>query len=341
VLRASQLFSEAEEVDPVLVVTPNLCFDRTLLVDTFSAGSITRPHTVRVTPGGKGVNVARTLLDLGLRSRLLGFVADRDREHFAALVADEGLDLVAVAVPGDLRCATIVFEASARATVLNEPGPVTGPADADRLCAAVDEELARGRATVLVCSGSLPPGLPEETYGRLAEIARGHGALGVVDAARDVLARTLPFAPDLVTPNLHEAEGVLHGRADESSHDDGSVDEVRGRAGAAAAALVARGARHALVTAGAHGAAFTDGSLEVWVPAPQVTVRNPIGAGDSLVGGLVAALAIADRSPEPDWRDVVSQGVAVASAAVEVEGAGRVDARRARELASRVAAAAS
>ncbi len=323
----------------MLVVTPNLCFDRTLLVDAFQAGAITRPHTVRVTPGGKGVNVARTLRDLGLAARLLGFVPDRDHEHFTALAAEEGLDLVAVPVPGDLRCATIIIERSARATVLNEPGPATSAEDADRLLAAVDETLGRHGARVVVGAGSLPPGLPQEVYGRLCDVARSRGALGVVDAAREVLAATLAHGPDLVTPNLHEAEGLLHGRVDESSHDDGPGDEVRSRATEAAAELVARGARRAVVTAGAHGAAFTDGAQAFWVPAPDVTVRNPIGAGDSLVGGLAAALATA--GDVPDWRRVVSHGVAVASAAVESEGAGRVDAGRARELGSLVTAAAT
>lgn len=324
----------------MLVVTPNLCFDRTLLVDAFEAGAIARPHTVRVTPGGKGVNVVRTLGDLGVPARLVGFVGDRDREHFAALTAEEGLDLVVVPVPGDLRCATIVLERSARATVLNEPGPVLGDDDAERLLSTVDELLSAAPVPALVCSGSLPPGLPVDTYGRLGELAGRHGVLGVVDAAREVLEATLDFAPDLVTPNLHEAEGVLHGRADEASHDDAPLEEVRGRAFAAAAALVERGARRALVTAGAHGAAFTDGETTFWVPAPTVSVRNPIGAGDSLVGGLVAALA-AGPSGAPDWAAAVGQGVAVASAAVELDGAGRVDARRAGELAAQLSAVVS
>lgn len=323
----------------MLVVTPNLCFDRTLHVDAFEAGAIARPHTVRVTPGGKGVNVARTLGDLGQAAQLLGFVPDRDREHFVALAAEEGLDLIAVPVPGDLRCATIIIERSARATVLNEPGPATGAADADRLLTAADMTLGRRGVDVVVGAGSLPPGLPHDVYGRLCDVARSHGALAIVDAAREVLAETLAHRPDLVTPNLHEAEGLLHDRVDESSHDAGPTDEVRARATGAAAELVARGARRALVTAGAHGAAFTDGEMTFWVPAPAVTVRNPIGAGDSLVGGLAAALATSGA--ELDWRQVVSQGVAVASAAVESEGAGRVDAARARELGSLVTAAAT
>lgn len=321
----------------MLVVTPNLCFDRTLLVEAFEAGAIVRPHTVRVTPGGKGVNVVRTLRDLGLPARLVGFVGDRDHEHFTALAAEEGVDLVAVVVPGDLRCATIVLERSARATVLNEPGPVLGQADADRLCATVDGLLAERPAPALVCSGSLPPGLPAQTYGRLSGLARRHSVLAVVDAARDVLQTTLGFEPDLVTPNLHEAEGVLHGRADEASHDGAPVDEVRDRALEAAASLIDRGARRALVTAGAYGAAFTDGATTLWAPAPRVSVRNPIGAGDSLVGGLVAALAGSARGPgggPVDWAAAVRHGVAVASASVELDGAGRVDPARAEELAA-------
>ena len=300
----------------MLVVTPNLCFDRTLLVDAFEAGAITRPHTVRVTPGGKGVNVARTLRDLGLAARLLGFVPDRDHEHFTALAAEEGLDLVAVPVPGDLRCATIIIERSARATVLNEPGPATSAEDADRLLAAVDETLGRRGAAWWSAPGACHPACrrtstdgcatspapaarwawstrPGRSWPRRSPTAR-------TSSRRTCTRPRGPARPGrrVVPRRRPRRRGPLAGdRAPPPS-------------------CVARGARRAVVTAGAHGAAFTDGAQAFWVPAPDVTVRNPIGAGDSLVGGLAAALATAGatgltgggwsatawRSPAPPWR---------------------------------------
>ena len=312
----------------MLVVTPNLCIDRTLRVERFSAGAVVRPYDVQVTAGGKGLNVCRALADLGRKDGLVGLVglvAEDDDASYRALVDAEGLPLHAVPVPGRIRQATIILEDGGRASVLNEAGPPAGEAEADALCARVAALIA-GRS-VLACSGSLPPGLPDDTYGRLARAAREHGAVTVVDGARAALVASLPFEPDLVTPNLHEAEGVVAGRYEEASHEDGPVEEVRERAFAMAAAMCERGARRALVTAGAHGAAFVDGERQAWVTAPRVAVENPIGAGDALVGGVVDAL---DRGL--GWAAAAHWGVCVASAAVENPVAGHLDAARAREL---------
>ncbi len=244
----------------------------------------------------------------------------------------EGLTLVAVDVPGELRSATIVLEDSGRATVLNEPGAERTAADRDRLIEAADGELASGRHRALACSGSLPPGLPDDAYARLVDLGRERGSAVVVDAAREALAAALVAGPDLVTPNLEEAEGLATGRVVEQvAHDPADHETVPDRALAAAATLLERGARRALVTAGEHGAAYADGTGRGrWLSAPQVRAANPIGAGDALVGGVLSALESGDATT--DWEGAVRHGLAVASAAVEHPVAGRVDADRVAAL---------
>jgi 1-phosphofructokinase family hexose kinase len=313
----------------VLVVTPNLCFDRTLWVDTFAAGTVSRPTRVEVTAGGKGVNVVRTLRDLGATSRLLGLLPAGQGAELRRLLEGEGTDLRAVPVGGSVRSATIVLEAAGRATVLNEPGPVLGTEELDDLLRALDGELAAaGGPTLVACSGSLPPGLPDDTYGRVTETAHAHGAVVVVDAARAALAAALPFGPDVVTPNLAEAESLLDGGATEHSHHEDDLDESRDRAMEAARRLLVRGARRAVVTVGAHGVAWVDADgTERWEGAHEVEPANPIGAGDSFVGGLLAAL-----DETGDWCRAIRYAVAVAGAAVEQPTAGRVSAERVREL---------
>jgi 1-phosphofructokinase family hexose kinase len=320
----------------VLVITPNLCFDRTVRVERFEAGAVVRPYDAALTVGGKGVNVCRAVADLGGGAQLVGLVGVDDAARFDVLSRAEGLRLRSVPVPGSVRQATIILEDGGRASVLNERGPTVGADEADALFALIERELIDGElaevsaasSRVVVCSGSLPPGLPTDFYGRVATLAREHGALSVVDGAREALLDALPSAPDLVTPNLHEAEGALGGRYDESSHDDAPVDEVQARAFLMADGLRERGAGRALVTAGAAGAAYTAEGERHWVAAPAVQVRNPIGAGDALVGGLTHAL-----SQGRPWLEAVTWGVAVASAAVEHPDAGRLDPDRARQLA--------
>lgn len=314
----------------MLVVAPNLCFDRTLWLDTFAVGTVSRPHRVEVTAGGKGVNVARTLRDLARPGRLVGLVPQDEGAELLRLLDQEGVGIRPVPVPGAVRSATIVLERSGRATVLNEPGPLLGEAELDQLLQAVDEELAReSRPAVVACSGSLPPGLPHDTYGRVAELVRARGGVVVVDAARESLAASLDFGPDVVTPNLDEARGLLDGRTDERSHHDEDLDTSRAAAFAAAHGLRSRGARQAVVTVGAHGVARVDAEgAEHWEHAHRVTAVNPIGAGDSFVAGLVAWL----EAQPGDWPGAVRYAVAVAGAAVEHVVAGHVDPSRVAEL---------
>jgi 1-phosphofructokinase family hexose kinase len=315
----------------VLVVTPNLCFDRTLWTDRFEVGTVSRPYEVAVTAGGKGVNVVRTLRDLGKGARLLGLVPEGQGAELERLLADEGTDLLPVRVGGSVRSTTIVVESDGRGTVLNEPGAQVGEAECEALLTALAEQLAAEETPgIVVCAGSLPPGLPEDTYGRIVRLAHEHGARVLVDASRRALAAALPFGPDAVTPNLGEAEMVLDGTDTEPSSHDEDVATTRAAALHAAARLRELGVGTAVVTAGSQGVAWVeeDGS-EHWEPSREVALVNPIGAGDSFVGGLAAAL-----EERQDWGTAVPYAVAVAGAAVEQATAGRVDAARVAELAT-------
>jgi 1-phosphofructokinase family hexose kinase len=313
----------------VLVVTPNLCFDRTLWVEAFEAGTVSRPHRVLAGAGGKGVNVARALRCLGAAPRLLGLLPAEDGDHFVRLLAEEGQSLVPVEVAGSVRVATIVVEDSGRATVFNEPGPTVGASEQAALLEQVEQAVSAEPGLVVACSGSLPPGLPDDTYGRVVEIVRRGGGTVVVDGARAALAAALPFGPDVVTPNLAEARGMIEGTTLEPAHEETGLEADRDAAFLAAHGLCERGARRAVVTVGAHGVAWVDeDGTEHWVPAHEVRLANPIGAGDAFVAGLVWTLSMESTG----WSAAVANATAVAGAAVEHQVAGYLDPTRVLEL---------
>jgi 1-phosphofructokinase family hexose kinase len=305
----------------VLIAGPNLTIDRTSSLAELRPGEVLRLAGVVITPGGKGLNVARAALVLGAPASLVGFVPGHTGRAAAALIAEEGIAFQGIPVAGEIRSTTIVLEPG-RATVLNEPGPALSEGSWAALEAVIEGALPDHG--VLVCSGSLPPGAPEEGYALLATLARAAGRRCVVDATGTVLAAALEARPDVVAPNLGEAEGVLYGRTDEAVD---AAPDARPRALQAAQDLVARGAQAAVVTAAAAGAAvFSDGEA-AWVDAPQVRVVNPIGAGDVLTAALAAAL---ERGA--GLVDAAGEGVAAASAAVEHPIAGRFEPYRMREL---------
>jgi 1-phosphofructokinase len=312
----------------LLIAGPNLTVDRTSTLAELRPGEVLRLANVVVTPGGKGLNVARAARALGVPAALVAFLPGHMGRAAAALIAEEGVTLQGVPTSGELRSTSVILEPSGRATVLNEPGP---PVDDERWIAlevVVDDALVDHG--VLVCSGSLPPGAPDDGYARLTARARDAGARAVVDAGGPVLAAALAAHPDVVVPNLAEAEGVLFGRADEAVE---ASPDARDRAMAAARELVHRGARAAVVTAAAAGAAVAWNGGPEWLAAPNVSVRNPIGAGDVLTSGLAAALERGASVAE-----AAREGVAAAAASVEAPTAGELDRARMRELLARMAA---
>jgi 1-phosphofructokinase family hexose kinase len=311
-------------------------------------GQVLRATSATLTAGGKGVNVVRAAQALGASAPLAGFTAGSTGGLAAALLAAENVTLRSVEAPGETRSTTIVLAEDGTTTVLNEPGPTVNEvlwASLEQVIAQrLDEAMsssseAVGHKTVmLVCSGSVPPGCPDDAYARLVAIARDRSLPVLVDASGALLLVALRAGPSAVTPNLAEAEAALTGAhvsgggsaTDSAAPETVQVDpaDARERCRDAAAELHRRGAAVAVVTGGAAGAAVaTSGAVE-WAPAPVVSVRNPIGAGDAFA----AAYAVATiRGAAP--AAAVRFAVAAASASVERDLAGALDPRRARELA--------
>jgi 1-phosphofructokinase family hexose kinase len=310
----------------VLVLGLNLGVDRTLRLERLLPGYVQRPRSVDVTAGGKAVNVCRASRAHGVRPRLIANLPGRGGAVVGELLESEGHDVRGVATDGEARSQAIIIEDDLRITVLNEPGPPLSASDRKRLLAAFREELDGQR--VAVASGSLPPGAPDDTYGEVVRLARAGGAITVIDAARDALRGCLPAGPDVVAPNLAEAEAALHGAGDEAVEAEGDA-----RAAAIAAALGLRdaGAREALVTVGRHGVGGADQDGAFWIAAPSVSEVNPVGAGDSFVAGLAVALERGD-----DLRTAALCAVATGSASVAHPLAGGVDAALVAELATKL-----
>ena len=301
----------------MVIAGPNLTIDRTLAIDELRPGEVLRFERAAVTPGGKGVNVARVARDLGAGAVLVGFLPGRTGVAGAALLADEGIVVRGVEVGGELRSTAVVLERSGRVTVLNEPGPALAPGEWERYEGVVADALRGER--VLACSGSLPPGAPADAYARLVGLA--HAARRAGDRRRRRRAAGGGGGRRRRRGDAEPRRG--RGPAARPRRRDGRggrVGVVRERAVAAARALVERGAARAVVTAAEAGAAVADGWLARWVAAPAVAeVRNPIGAGDALVGGLALAL---ERGEE--FAAAVALGMACGAASVETDVAGVV-----------------
>lgn len=307
----------------VLIAGPNLSLDRTIEVERVVPGHVHRSLTADVRGGGKGANVARALAAAGVRATIAGLAAGRTGAAITALLADEGLAAETSALPGESRSCLTVLDAHGP-TVFNESGPEL-PADAWAAYLARCEELLAPRG-LLVVSGSFPPGAPAAGAAELVALARRRGARVICDVSRAQLGPALAAGPDVVKPNLAEAEQALGLRRSEPVEPGPGALE---RARSAALALAARGPRAVVVSIGAAGAVLARDGRAVHVPAPRVAVVNPVGAGDCMVAGIVTGLLRGE-----DLLGALVLGSGFGAAGCETLPAGVLDARRAEELAA-------
>jgi 1-phosphofructokinase family hexose kinase len=309
---------------PIVVVSPNLSLDRINEVTSLRHGHVHRATAVDVRGGGKGANVARALVAIGRSCTLIGLVGGRTGAATASLLEDEGLDCVAIPCRGETRSCLTVLDTGG-ATVFNEPGPQFDLRAWEALGVEFDARATPG--CLVVVSGSFPPGTPVDAAAHLVRAARARGCWTICDTSGSYMDRALDATPDLVTPNVAEARGVLEGDATETVEPG---REALAQAAACAAALVERGAVSALVTAGASGAAGLLAGVPMAMPGHPVEVRNPVGAGDCLVAGVAAVLV--------DGGELAAAarfGLAVAAASCETLAAGVVDRNRVNQLLAR------
>lgn len=314
----------------MLVVTPNLCFDVTVRLPALVPGAVLRASHTTTSAGGKGVNVVRSSRATGTTgTRLIGFLPQNDGARLTELLRREGTEILGVDADGDVRVATIFLEHTGRTTVVNGRGPEITAEQWQSLLDTVAATLRPGET--LVCSGSLPPGVAADGYAQLVALAHERGCSAVVDAAPAPLLAALAQRPDLISPNLSEAEGLLDGTTSEQVDETG--DDIAERAVRAAIELHRRGAVRAVVTAGSSGAALSTDAGTWWFTAPRAVVVSPIGAGDSFVGG---AAPLLENPGSTDDVALVIRGMATASASCEQELAGGVDPVRVTELAAQI-----
>ena len=287
----------------ILCVTLNAALDVTYRVDEVRWHAGNRVDAVAHRAGGKGVNDARVLHVLGEEVLVTGLVGGDTGAQIRADVRAAGITDEFQDVAGESRRTVAVVDAAAGdATGFWEPGPAVTADDWARFLDRYDRLLARASAVVL--TGSLPPGLPPEVYADLARRAREARVPVVLDADAEALAVGVSAGPDIVKPNVDELRRAT-----------GLADHLAG-----ADALRTRGARAVVVSAGADGlvASTPDGR---WAARPHARVAgNPTGAGDASVAALVRGL-VADTS----WPERLADAVALSASAVLRPLAGDVD----------------
>lgn len=302
--------------NPIVTVTLNPALDLSAPLAGDGARVVPGPKLrlgkVAAHPGGGGVNVARAIARLGGSVTALAALAGTTGAQVSALVAAEGLALIALPCPGETRMSLTVAEATAGTGEAEYrfvlPGPDWAGRDAGALVSAIAAQVPAGAWVVL--SGSQPPGLAADFMFALDAALVPIGARLAVDTSGPALAAALAArgARPLGLLRLDQAEAEqAAGRA---------LPQVQDSAGYAAALVAAGVAETVVLARGADGSVLADGSGQCWhCRPPAVEVASKVGAGDSLTGALILSLARGASAAE-----ALRAGTAAAAAAVMTEG---------------------
>lgn len=304
---------------PVVTVTLNPAIDQTLSIPGFAAGQVNRVAASRSDAGGKGVNVACVLADLGLDVVATGFLGSDNTVLFEALFERKRIADRFVRIPGCTRVGLkIVDDGTRQTTDINFPG-LTPTAEAIReLIDQIASLVSPGGWFVL--SGSVPSGAPDDLYATLIDAIHERGGGVVLDTSGRPLREALASAPEVMKPNVDELSELAGRRLD-------TLAEVR----AAAGSLLDRDVERVVVSMGAGGALFVERDKTLLARPPKVPVSSTVGAGDAMVAGIVFA-TIHDLPLE----DVARMATASGAYAVTRIGAGIDDREEHRKLMEQV-----
>ena len=264
----------------IITLTLNPAIDETVEVDHFSDGDTNRVVAIRRDIGGKGINVARVLKELGYEPLASGFAPGNLGRMIEDTLVDSGIGTELVTFAGETRTnINIIDRATHSTTVLAAAGPDVPP---DAVAQLRERLLRRIRAdTWLVLAGSIPPPLDPSLHIELIAAVQERGGATALDADGPVVEAVLrsTVRPALLKLNDHELERL-----------QGSPLESGEAVLAAARELHSRGVPNVVITRGQYGAIALTAEGEFRTLPPAVEVRSAVGAGDGFMAGLLLGL---------------------------------------------------
>ena len=284
----------------ILTLTLNPALDLTVRLARLEPGEVNRSDAVLTHAAGKGVNVAQVLADLGHHVSVGGFLGAANPAAFDALIASRGFGDAFIRVPGETRSNIKIAEQDGRVTDINAPGPVVSEQAQRELLERV--AMIGPEFDAVVVAGSLPRGVSPQWFQGLLEELKALGLKVALDTSGEALRAGLKAGPWMVKPNTEE------------------LAEALGNATDAISRLHQQGVEHVVVSDGAAGVSWYSPAGALHATPPQVTVASTVGAGDSLLAGMLHGVLNGD-TPEQTLR----RATAIAAMAVTQIGFGISD----------------
>jgi tagatose 6-phosphate kinase len=263
----------------ILCVGTTPALQRVMIFPKLVPDQPNRAAQVLQCPAGKAVNVAKVLTVLGERCLVSGFLGGSSGQLIRRDLDATGVSHQFVEIaPATRLCVTLIDQSADTATeAVEDPAAVESPAW-DTLRQLIHDALPK--AALLVLSGSLPPGAPEDFYADCVRAATALGIRTILDARGEPLRRALGHQPFVVKPNRAELAETVGFSLD-------SEDALR----EAIRKLIAAGPTCTIITLGADGCVISDGKNFWRLHVPRVRPVSAVGSGDAFTAGMAAAIS--------------------------------------------------
>jgi 1-phosphofructokinase family hexose kinase len=317
----------------IYTVTLNPSIDRTWTVERFQVGGTFKATESESLPAGKGINVARVAATLGEPVAALGLVGQDSMPAFVAALTEKGIENLLLPVPAATRISvTILDPVDLSETHLREPGSQTRNEALGRVADMLGQVSSQDW---VVFAGSLPPGIPSETYRDLIRLCKAQGGKTLLDANGPPLWAGVEAPPTLLRVNLFELrtlDPAWQADRQTASTTEQAWDAAHAEILALARDLQARGISMVVVSMGERGVIGLDPSGGAWSASTDLDrpIVDAVGSGDALGAGCVVALCRG-----MSFADALRLGVACGAANTLLAGAGRCHLSDIERLAAR------
>jgi 6-phosphofructokinase 2 len=270
----------------IVTITFSPCIDKSTTVPSLIPEKKLRCTQPTLEPGGGGINVARALVKLGGQATAIFPSGGYTGKYFNQLMKEENVPSVIIETTHETRENIIVLEESTNKQYrFGMPGTALSEKEW-RLC--LDAVEAMDDALFVVASGSLPPGVPPGIYAQLARIVNNKNAKLIVDTSGEALELAAGEGVYLLKPNLGELASLAGGKT-----------LTPGEAPAIAKSVIEQGKCEVIIVSmGAEGALLVTRDLAEKIIPPLVEKKSTVGAGDSMVAGIVFYLSKGKSLPE-------------------------------------------
>lgn len=281
----------------IVTVTFSPCIDKSTSVPSLVPDKKLKCAVPKLEPGGGGINVARAIKKLGGQATAIYPSGGYTGKFFNHLLEEEKIPTVIVDSRSETRENFIVVDESGNKQYrFGMPGTELFEDEWERCL----EEVERLDADFVIASGSLPPGVPNDIYARLARIARGSKARFIVDTSGEALKHAADEGVYLLKPNLGELSTL-------AGLENISIEQVE----KVARDLIDKSCAEVIVVSmGMDGAMLVSQKETYRASPPEVERKSTVGAGDSMVAGIVYSLALGR-----DLKQALLYGVACGTAA--------------------------